>query len=74
MDAKALHRLIKILIANNVKEEFNRLNKINRKGSKHFISQRGTRESSNSDFFGLGEYFYLTPGFKDVILEESFTK
>ena len=46
----------------------------NRKAPDHLTSELDTQESRNSDFSGLGKFYFLTLGFKDVILEACATK
>ena len=59
--------MIKILLANDVKEELTNLDRNNRYEPVHLTGVRDTLKSRiiNS---GLGEIYILTSGFKDVIL------
>jgi hypothetical protein len=61
----------KLFFANGVKEESNELNSNAIDGLDHVTAsnKRDTRESRNPFSRGLGEYYYLIPDFKDVMLE-----
>jgi hypothetical protein len=61
--------LLKILFANVVKEEFDKVEWMALTGPDHLIAKQDTQKSRNSDFHGFGEYYFLIFDFKDVTLK-----